>query len=221
MVGKAEPEGIARLKDDLVRRDLAISRQANEKEEKIEFQLDQLVSRVHDLGTNRLNDVEARLSAGVEDIAGLVERVNQLEKRATSTSSSALGETVRIALLTFAPEKCSGGVVSTLQRRKSLVLVATSQFTGANEGCDKMWEHLCGTLVPPTPCVQNISHRALCPGIHRPFVVMPHAHRPPRTSRHGAETTRHRRRDASTIFRGDHRRRRRAYRAKSRVEFRS
>eukprot|EP00752_Nemacystus_decipiens_P014583 g12987.t1 len=96
VVDKAELEGISKLKDDLIRRDLAMQRQMGEKEEKIEFQLDQLANRVEDLDTHRLNDVEASLLARVKDIAGLVERLEQLENAGRNTSTSTLRQAAMV-----------------------------------------------------------------------------------------------------------------------------
>eukprot|EP00903_Cladosiphon_okamuranus_P015094 g13962.t1 len=94
LISKAEDEGIAKLKDDIIRRDLAVNRHVGEKEEKIEFQMEQLVNRVDTLDSHRLSDVEARLLAGVQDIAGIMERVKQLESHVRNTPPSILGRTL-------------------------------------------------------------------------------------------------------------------------------
>lgn len=108
VIGKAELEGIMKLKDDIIRRDLASDRQASNQEEKVEFQLDQLVKRVDAVDNYRLNDVEASLMARIQDIAGILERVNQLEKRATSTAPSPLQQPVRFTLLIYHRRAAAG-----------------------------------------------------------------------------------------------------------------
>eukprot|EP00903_Cladosiphon_okamuranus_P011588 g10901.t1 len=91
---KPELESITKLKGDIVSQGLNDNRLKIERERKVDGELDQLESRV-DEDVNRLDNIESSLTFTAQDVAALLERVNQLETRGRVEVPSVPRQTMR------------------------------------------------------------------------------------------------------------------------------